>query len=356
MAEPFAQAPVVRYFADGARREVADTGAGHALAHALGYRKPAVARWQQHWYAALAALVLLLAAGFAIVTWGLPAAAEKIAENIPPALDQRLGQSAGRALEAQLMAPTRRANSASPRSNRCCVDRAGRHAPADPPAGAQFAAPRRQCAGPAGWHHHDHRRHDPADLGKEDSFDEEQQAQLAGALAHEIGHIEKRHSVRVMARSSLTAAASAALFGDFSVVAAGLPAVLMNTHYSRAMESEADGYAIAPAQAERHLAGAAGRPVRRAGKSARAGPVAQAAALDGHLDRVCVEPPARRRTQRAAAAGGGAVARPACAREQTRLRASPMLDVFTTEVTMSYLKRDILACMPRRTTRGQALN
>ncbi len=82
-------------------------------------------------------------------------------------------------------------------------------------------------------------------LGKADNFDEQQQAQLAGVLAHEIGHIEGRHSVRVMARSSLTAAASAALFGDFSAVAAGLPAVLMNMRYSREMESEADGYAIA---------------------------------------------------------------------------------------------------------------
>jgi predicted Zn-dependent protease len=81
-------------------------------------------------------------------------------------------------------------------------------------------------------------------LGKADDFDEQQQAQLAGVLAHEIGHIEKRHSVRVMARSSLTAAASAALFGDFSAVAAGVPAVVMNMVYSREMESEADGYAI----------------------------------------------------------------------------------------------------------------
>ncbi|MES2760286.1 MAG: M48 family metallopeptidase [Pseudomonadota bacterium] len=82
-------------------------------------------------------------------------------------------------------------------------------------------------------------------VGKEDGFDERQQAQLAGVLAHEIGHIEARHSVRTMAPSSLTAAASAALFGDFSAVAAGLPALLMNMRYSRDMETEADGYAIA---------------------------------------------------------------------------------------------------------------
>ena len=53
-----------------------------------------------------------------------------------------------------------------------------------------------------------------------------------------------RHSVRVLTRSSLTAAGSAALFGDFSAVAAGLPALLSNLHYSRAMETDADSYAI----------------------------------------------------------------------------------------------------------------
>jgi Zn-dependent protease with chaperone function len=47
-----------------------------------------------------------------------------------------------------------------------------------------------------------------------------------------------------MGRSSLTAALSAALFGDFSAVAAGLPAVLSQMEYSRAMELEADDYAV----------------------------------------------------------------------------------------------------------------
>jgi Zn-dependent protease with chaperone function len=52
-----------------------------------------------------------------------------------------------------------------------------------------------------------------------------------------------RHSVRAITRSSLTAALSATLFGDFSAVAAGLPAVLSNMEYSRDMELAADAYA-----------------------------------------------------------------------------------------------------------------
>jgi predicted Zn-dependent protease len=246
LAEPFAQAPTVLYFADGARCEVGDASAGRALADALGYRKPALVRWQERWPAALLALVLLIGAGLAIVTWGLPAAAERIAAAIPPSLDQRLGETARQGLEAQLLEPTRLneqrvaqveqvLNSIAPGATRLPVRLLVRNSPR---LGANaLALPDGTIMLTDAMILHI--------LGKADDFDEQQQAQLAGVLAHELGHIVARHSVRVMARSSLTAAASAALFGDFSTVAAGVPAVLMNMRYSRQMESEADGYAIA---------------------------------------------------------------------------------------------------------------
>jgi predicted Zn-dependent protease len=246
LAEPFAQAPTVLYFADGARCEVADAGAGRALADALGYRKSAVVRWQDRWPAALLALVLLLATGAAFVTWGLPAAAEKIAAAIPPSLDQRLGETALRGLEGHLVEPSRLSEQRIAQVEQVLRSVAPAHprlpirllVRSSPRLGANaLALPDGSIMVTDGMILHI--------LGKADEFDEEQQAQLAGVLAHEIGHIEKRHSVRVMARSSLTAAASAALFGDFSAVAAGLPAVVMNMQYSRQMETDADGYAIA---------------------------------------------------------------------------------------------------------------
>jgi len=64
-------------------------------------------------------------------------------------------------------------------------------------------------------------------------------------LAHEVGHIEHRHAARAMSGSSLMAALSAALLGDLSGVAAGVPAVLTQMQYSRAMELDADDYAVA---------------------------------------------------------------------------------------------------------------
>jgi Zn-dependent protease with chaperone function len=245
MAEPFAHAPAMLYFADGAHCEVADRAGAARLADALGYRKGLVARWQQHWYAALLALVLLLACGGAFMVWGVPALAERIAAAIPPSLDARIGASAQEGIEKKLLAPSRLSDERIAEIE----DVLRSIAPANPRQPLRLlvrSAPRlgpNALALPNGTLV-------ITDamvlliLGKEQAFDDVRRAQLAGVLAHEIGHVQGRHSVRVMARSSLTAAASATMFGDFSAVAAGVPAVLMNMHYSREMETEADLFAM----------------------------------------------------------------------------------------------------------------
>lgn len=245
LAEPFATAPAMLYFADGAHCEVADRAGAAALAAALGYRNSFVMRWQQRWYAALAALVLLLACGGAFAVWGVPALAERIAAAIPPSLDARIGASAEAALEQKMLAPSRLSDERIAEVEHLLREIAPQH-PRQPLRLLVRSAPRlgaNALALPNGTIV-------VTDamilriLANEPEFDDYRRAQLAGVLAHEIGHVQARHSVRVMARSSLTAAASAALFGDFSAVAAGVPAVLMNTQYSRAMETEADLFAM----------------------------------------------------------------------------------------------------------------
>jgi Zn-dependent protease with chaperone function len=81
-------------------------------------------------------------------------------------------------------------------------------------------------------------------MNRRNELDDVGRARLLGVIGHEVGHIELRHATRAMTGSSLTAAVSATLFGDFSAVAAGLPAVLTQMQYSRAMELEADDYAV----------------------------------------------------------------------------------------------------------------
>lgn len=246
LAEPFAHAPLVLYFPDGARCEVADPATGARLSEALGYRKSAVVRLQGQLAAALACLALLVLLIGAITFWGIPAAAERIADALPPEVDRTLGASGLAALERQgLLEPSRFSDERLAHIQALMREMA-----------PQDGAPRLRLLV----------RHAP-DIGPNalalpdgtiiltdqmvklvaEAFGEDAEAAdaaLAGILAHEIGHVRLRHGARAVTRASLTAALSATLFGDFSAVAAGAPALLLNMQYSRENEVAADEHAI----------------------------------------------------------------------------------------------------------------
>lgn len=245
LAEPFDNAPLMLRLAD-ATCEVPCGPERQALLAALGYRKGGVERWQARWPAVLLALALLLALLGAGFVWGVPAAADYVAARLPASVDTTLGQAALAGLEAQhMLAPSRlsddriadveallpRALPAHPRVPVRLLVRAsdalGANALALPDGTIIVTDAMVRLV-----------------LDKDNALDDTGKARLLGVLGHEVGHIERRHATRAMTGSSLTAAVSAALFGDFSAVAAGVPAVLTQMQYSRAMELEADAYAV----------------------------------------------------------------------------------------------------------------
>lgn len=80
----------------------------------------------------------------------------------------------------------------------------------------------------------------------------EHDRQLAAVFLHEFGHVQRRHSLRQLLNQSSVAALTFLLVGDVSTVStlvAALPAVLLQTSYSRGMEIEADDFAVANAGA-----------------------------------------------------------------------------------------------------------
>lgn len=245
LAEPFAGAASVLDFADGARCEIGDPAAKAAVAAALGYRKSRVVRWQERWYGALLAVVLLTATVLAAVKWGIPALAERAVAGLPVSVDKQVGETAFKALEGEWFTESRLSDqriaevqeifdSVAPAVSRVPLRLAVMNAEDLPPNALAFPDGRIVITDSMILHI----------LGKEDDFNDDAYAALAGVLAHEIGHIEGRHSMRALARSSLMAVLSAALIGDFSAVVAGAPAVLFNMDYSRDMERKADDYAI----------------------------------------------------------------------------------------------------------------
>ncbi len=73
-------------------------------------------------------------------------------------------------------------------------------------------------------------------------------AEVKAVLAHELGHVERRHVLKQLVVASGTAALATAIFGDassLSVAATGAPAFVLELEYSRELESEADAFAFA---------------------------------------------------------------------------------------------------------------
>ena len=69
---------------------------------------------------------------------------------------------------------------------------------------------------------------------------------LIGVFAHEIGHVQERHSMRSLLQSSALALIIILVTGDMaeiSELALGLPVLLVESGYSREFEREADSYA-----------------------------------------------------------------------------------------------------------------
>ncbi|HWH83980.1 MAG TPA: M48 family metallopeptidase, partial [Burkholderiaceae bacterium] len=72
---------------------------------------------------------------------------------------------------------------------------------------------------------------------------------LIGVLGHELGHVRRRHGMRLLVQTTLIATASSLAWGDFSSVLAAAPALLGQRSYSRDFEREADTDAITLLQA-----------------------------------------------------------------------------------------------------------
>lgn len=70
--------------------------------------------------------------------------------------------------------------------------------------------------------------------------------ELAAVFAHEIGHLQHRHSLRRLLQGSATVLVVVAVTGDLSSVASlgTLPVVFLEVRYSRDFEREADDFAL----------------------------------------------------------------------------------------------------------------
>lgn len=197
-----------------------------------------------HWV--LVALVLTLASGFGFFKWGVPWASEKIAHALPHVTNQLLADNALVYLDQYIfedsMIPEEQMQKIRLHFKSQVV-----------PLGASndeikyklhfrlwkegaLSIPN-ALALPSG------------DIILTDKFVQlcENQEEMDAVLLHEMGHIELRHTLKMVIESTFVTVAVMMIAGDsngFADMGVGLGSLLVSSNYSRGHESEADQYAF----------------------------------------------------------------------------------------------------------------
>jgi len=200
-----------------------------------------VAWLEERWGVALAGIAItacLLLAGY---FYGLPVAAERVAAHIPVETEQTLGRHAITWLDEQRWFKPTKLELDRQKSIRDGFDRLRSDLPLKSCYQLEFRASKALGANafalPGGT------------IVITDAMvkSANSQEEVLAVLAHEIGHVELRHTMRSLLQNSAVAVVAAAVTADaasLSVAVAGLPVLLAQTKYSREFEAAADEFAF----------------------------------------------------------------------------------------------------------------
>jgi Zn-dependent protease with chaperone function len=241
VAPPVGAARGVVHLPEARELHSADHAALAELANAMPSRHPE--RWARHLESrlgyALGALVISVLVMFAGLRWGVPAVALLASHTLPAGVDQRIGEESLSLMEKISLSPsTLPAARQQALAHKLAVQCGRQACPAHRllfrdsqlfganamalPGGAVVVTDA---------------------LVKQSHHDEE----VLAVIAHELGHVQHRHSLRLALQSIGAGAILIAITGDIGSVtdlAAGLPSLLLQSGYTRDMEREADAYAL----------------------------------------------------------------------------------------------------------------
>jgi Zn-dependent protease with chaperone function len=196
-------------------------------------------RWERSWPLAATALGLTILAVVLFMRFGLPALARHVAFALPAEAEAVLGRESLATLDRFMLKPSR-----LPRERqRELAALLGRVAGAgeqgryrlEPRAGQALGA--NALALPSGIVV---LTDELVELARSDD-------EIAGVLAHELGHLRGRHALRQVLQNSVSGLLMASMTGDLLSVtslSAALPTALVDASFSRAFEREADDAAI----------------------------------------------------------------------------------------------------------------
>ncbi len=235
VSEPMGSAPRLITFADGAICEVSDHAGLNALLEQTGYQEKAVVRWQQNGVWVIGALLFSIAFIWAGYRFGLPLFADVIAQQLPEKSIAKLGEHVLETLDESVFKPSRLPQErqkqliagfeqlAPPAGKKPSYTIRFRYSPK---IGANaFALPSGDIV----------MIDELVALAKDDR-------EIYAVLAHELGHLEKRHSLRQLLQGTIVGLVISWYLGDISSILASAPAAILQARYSRDFEREADAF------------------------------------------------------------------------------------------------------------------
>lgn len=225
---------------DGGQIETDDREAAAALFPPRN-RIDAAAFWlESRWPAALAAIPVIAGVTWLLVAQLLPLAADPVARMISPRIELAIGRQALSALDRIVLKPTE----LDPDTQEQIEQRFRQFLEGEPGEENYKLVFRAGAVGPNAF---------ALPGGFIVVTDDlvrlaENEGELTAVLAHEVGHVRGRHALRLVLQNSGVVVLVTALAGDavsMTLLAAALPTALLQSHYSRQFETEADEYAFA---------------------------------------------------------------------------------------------------------------
>lgn len=236
--EPVGRGPWIVELADGASLKITDADFGQKLADESG-SLGLVRRLEGAWHWALISIVVAIFASWATLTFGVPLFAKSVAFALPDDVSAALSDEGLGAMDDLFFDESELSEQSIARVTGMFRDIKAVN-PDFSPYRLVFRASRigpNAFAVPGGI------------VVMTDELVElaESDAEIMAVLAHEVGHLHGRHSLRILLQNSISALFIAGLTGDISnitALSAAIPTVLMQAKYSRDFEREADDFAF----------------------------------------------------------------------------------------------------------------
>ncbi len=230
----------IAHLADGGSVQCADSAAWDAWSRQAGVAESWIVRLQKSWRAVIVCMLLLVASIVALQQWGVPLAARVIVAVTPRTADAAIGDAAQVWIDKNLMQPSKLAPQQLQRLRDALTK-----AVAGMPAGSVPSwnlALRSSPLGPNAF-----ALPNGTIIVTDDMVNmvEADDTVLVGVLAHELGHLQHRHSVRMLVQVTALGAIASLVVGDFSSLLASVPVFLGQASYSRQAEQEADAMSVA---------------------------------------------------------------------------------------------------------------